>query len=61
MKTIDQLRKGFEGTKTFNEYKDLKYIVFNSYCEFYETDYHDYSDNCSAINGAWFMYQELNK
>lgn len=55
------LREEFEKTDTFKGYKDSQYIVFNDYCGFYETDYHDYADNCAAMNGAWFMYQELSK
>lgn len=60
MKTIDELRKGFEETKTWVKCKSLG-IAFDEKNKVYYSLNPIYISDSIATNAAWFMYQELNK
>ena len=57
MKAIDELRKGFEGIPNVTD--KLKWVYF---CDgkYFEREL-EYRSSAIWMNGAWFMYQELNK
>ena len=58
MKTIEDLRVDFEGTKLFTEFKekfDIYYTNLGGYR--FKKD----GKCCFYLNGAWFMFQELSK
>lgn len=61
MKTIDELRKGFE------EINWVKAFLTGDLFNFINGGYYTFSNDvdvkrdCDWLNGAWFMYQELNK
>ena len=62
MKTIEELRKGFEDY--ILKSSQLKIILLKSYFDtginrYDSEDLHEYS--LGVLNGAWFMFQELNK
>lgn len=61
MKTIDELRKGFEETKTFEDMNVRDFIVYDDEYNNYISNLEDLYIQVVAINGAWEMYQELNK
>ena len=50
------LRDEFEETKTFKNYPKVKYVVFNDFGGYFCNGY-----SCFYLNGAWHMFQELNK
>ena len=60
MKTIEELRKEFEETKTFK----LCYSWMIDFDEvantYYAMSMHLHSD-VTSLNSAWMMFQELNK
>lgn len=62
MKNIDELRKGFKEAIKINP--SLQRVLDSCFwndeiSRFDSNDLHEYS--LGVINGAWFMYQELNK
>ena len=63
MKTIEELRKGFEEIEPIKKYVRM-YCVFDSNNGDYNpknrfNSIHDV--RCEFVNGAWWMYQELYK
>ena len=63
MKTLDELRKEFENIDVIKAYVKM-YCVFDSNNNDYNpknrfNNIHDV--RCEFVNGAWFMFQELNK
>lgn len=61
MKTIDELRKGFEGTETFESMNVPDLIFYSEDHNHYISNLEDLYIQVVAIDGAWEMYQELNK
>ena len=67
MKTIDELREGFEHTINFCSSREMRLFlsvcVFSDFYGCYENDTGDIDLDYYAkqLNGAWWMYQELNK
>lgn len=67
MKTIEELKSSFEIAINFGTSREMRlYLdvcIFNKECECYENQTGDidleyYADK---LNGAWWMFQELNK
>jgi len=59
MKTIDELRKGFEEIDEFKEY--MKICYFDETLSIYKS-YNLFQHGCASyLNGAWFIYQDLKK
>lgn len=59
MKTIEELRKEFEG-KMHQHIKERK-LVFNKKMQCFTGIDGLMTVNANWINGAWFMFQELRK
>lgn len=60
MKTIDELRKGFEDTEAFKLYYSWQ-INFDEIANTYYSENSHLHDDSVALNAAWFMYKELSK
>lgn len=59
MKSIEEMRKEFEETETFDGLNVDGYIFFD--LMFYTSNLEDLHSNVVALNGAFAMFQELNK
>lgn len=57
---MSDLRSRFEETKTYQLYKNWMFD-FDEERQYYYCIDKRYSNEISAINGAFTMYQELNK
>lgn len=57
MKTLEELRKEFEEIP--NVVEKLKWVYFCN-GKYFEREL-DYRSSAIWMNGAWFMFQELNK
>lgn len=61
MNLIEQLRKDFElNDLIFGEIKDQK-LTYNKKLNCYTDLMGKYTHKANWINGAWFMFRELNK
>lgn len=60
MKTIDELRKGFEETKTFKKCSHWS-LGFSNITKMYVSEPIAYISHAIVMNAAWEMYKELNK
>lgn len=57
---MSELREKFEETKTYQLYKNWVFDFDDEGQNYYCID-HSYAQEISAINGAFTMFQELNK
>lgn len=60
MKTTEELRSEFEETETFDKYNHWSF-KFNTDNNMYFSAHLTYMSHSSAMNAAWFMFQELKK
>lgn len=63
MKTIEELRKEFERNKEIQRVLSCDDVKWCNVYNWYRTDNTDATStyHLAWLNGAWFMFQELNK